>query len=288
MTESSAPMAPTAGCYFCGPVRNCAPYLERVFANIETLGDAVFGGAYKIIVFYDESSDATLDILKKYQARVGSDKFVFYVNRGHRAAYRTHRIAYARNYCLNYIRAERLYPLFAMLDFDDVNAKMVHPDVLRKYLNGGRAAKWDALSFNTAPHYYDIWGLSIYPYCYSYNHFRNNARFYNIIKDYVEGRLKVAKVRGQLLSCISAFNGFAIYRLDAFNGCKYDGRTNPLLIPTNMMVAHMRAAESPVIYPVYAGVADCRFEDCEHRAFHVQGFLRNGARIRIAPECLFT
>lgn len=49
---------------------------------------------------------------------------------------------------------------------------------------------WDGLSFNSSPKYYDIWGLSIHPFCFSYNHFENNVKYYNIMQDYVEKFLK--------------------------------------------------------------------------------------------------
>ena len=59
-----------------------------------------------------------------------------------------------------------------MMDFDDVNCKEVEINTLKKYL---KREDWDGLSFNTSPDYYDIWGLSIWPYCFSYNHFINNV-----------------------------------------------------------------------------------------------------------------
>ena len=37
--------------------------------------------------------------------------------------------------------------------------------------------------------YYDIWGLSIYPFCFSYNHFENNDRYYNIIQKFIDNLL---------------------------------------------------------------------------------------------------
>lgn len=277
--------------YFCGPVRNCGKYLPRVFANIETLGKECFAGDYKIVIFYDTSTDNTLQFLKDYQ-RANPEHLHFFVNNRPLSKYRTHNIAFARNKCIQYIRTDKVatkYPYFIMMDFDDVNAKTPLPHVLRQYLTPTDTTthqQWDALSFNTAPFYYDIWGLSIYPYCYSYNHFKNNGHYYNVIKDHVTAKLNTAHKKGRLLQCISAFNGFAIYRIDAFNGCTYDGRTNPAMLPVAMMEAHKKAANSPLVFPVYP-VADCRLEDCEHRAFHVQAFMQNAAKIRISPLCLF-
>ena len=63
-------------CCICGPVKNCAPYLPKVLANIERIG-SVFAD-YKIVIYYDKSPDNTLDILKQYQ--LINPKFLFYVN----------------------------------------------------------------------------------------------------------------------------------------------------------------------------------------------------------------
>lgn len=281
-----------SGCYFCGPVKNCARYLKQVLQNIELIGNNVFHGNYKIIVFYDHSTDNSLQILKKYQA-THPDKFHLYINTNRISHFRTYNLAYARNTCLRYIYSERLYPLFAMMDFDDVNANGKKPNckLLQTYLSHCHKDKWDCLSFNTVPHYYDIWALSIYPYCFSYNHFQANAVYSNVIKDHVTALLKrCAKQDGEgaVLNTISAFNGFAIYKLDKFVNCYYDGKVNPNLIPKNMMDAHKQAVQGPLIFRVYPGVADCRFEDCEHRSLHVQAFQNNGAKIKISPYVLFS
>ena len=40
-------------CCICGPVKNCGPFLDKVFENIEKIG-ALFE-EYKIVIFYDKS-----------------------------------------------------------------------------------------------------------------------------------------------------------------------------------------------------------------------------------------
>ena len=159
--------------------------------------------------------------LQQYQSI--NPKMQFYVNQQPTSSYRTHNIARARNFCLNYVKENKdTYPYFIMMDCDDVNCKKCEPSILKKYL---LREDWDALSFNTSPKYYDIWGLSIYPYCFSYNHFENNVKNYDIIQSYVEKKLKQLP-EGNLLTCISAFNGFAIYRINKFVNCKSDGKIN--------------------------------------------------------------
>jgi hypothetical protein len=208
---------------------------------------------------------------------------MFYVNKKPTSPFRTHNIAIARNFCLNFIRNNKeQFPFFIMMDFDDVNCKEVNIEVLRNYL---KREDWDGLSFNTSPLYYDIWGLSIYPYCFSYNHFEDNTQNYKIIQNYVTTLLNKLP-KGQLLPCISSFNGFSLYRTNKFLDTYYDGRIRKDLIPPKNMVAHMKITNSPLIYRKYETV-DGRYEDCEHRAFHIQSRQKSGARIMISPEILF-
>ena len=170
------------------------------------------------------------------------------------------------------------------MDFDDVNCKEVNPDILKKYL--GRT-DWDGLSFNTTPKYYDIWALSIYPYCFSYNHFTNtDSHNYYTIQNYIVQKLNKLQ-NEELLRCISSFNGFSIYRTSQFMNTYYDGRIRLDLIPKKYILAHSKAANSKLIYYDYGHVKG-EHEDCEHRAFHVQAINNNDAKIMITKDVLFT
>jgi hypothetical protein len=170
-----------------------------------------------------------------------------------------------------------------MMDFDDVNCKNVNVEPLRRAL---KREDWDGLSFNTSPSYYDIWGLSIWPYCFSYNHFSDNYNYHGIIKDYVMRKLGNLKP-WQLLPCISSFNGFSIYRTNKFLKTYYDGRVRLDLFPKEYIQSHAKAQKSrKVVYMDYGHIKG-RYEDCEHRAFHQMARQNSGARIMISPEVLF-
>lgn len=267
-------------CCICGPVKNCGPYLKKVLQNIEKIS-SLFDD-YKILLYYDNSTDNTLEILKEYQK--SNSKMQFYVNKNPISKFRTHNIAIARNFCLNFIKNNKeQFPFFIMMDFDDVNCKEVNIEPLRKNL---MREDWDALSFNTSPRYYDIWALSIYPYCFSYNHFKNNVQNYTIIQNYVTTLLNNLPP-GKLLPCISAFNGFSIYKTHKFLNTYYDGRIRKDLIPRQNIVAHMKATNSQLLYKNYVTV-DGRYEDCEHRAFHIQARQNSAARIMISSEIIFS
>jgi hypothetical protein len=266
-------------CCICGPVKNCGAYLERIFSNIEKIGELF--DDYVIIMYYDKSNDNTLQQIVHYGKT--NSKLVYYVNTKKVSPFRTHRIAKARNFCIDKIRREYSdFEYFIMMDCDNVNCKTVYPEILGKYLD---RLDWDALSFQTSPHYYDIWALSIKPYNFSYNHFENNTGFYDVIQKHVTKRLHQLKP-GELLPCISAFNGFAIYRTSQFKNCWYDGRVRVDLLPKHKLVEHQKAANSFIVFKDYGNVNGL-FEDCEHRAFHLQGIRKNNAKIRISPEILF-
>ena len=167
-------------CCICGPVKNCGPYLSKILENMAKIG-SLFDD-YQIIIYYDKSNDNTLQILKNFQLK--NSKMFFYVNQNPVSRFRTHNIANARNFCLDYVKENReKFPFFIMMDCDDVNYKEVNIDILKKYLYRD---DWDGLSFNSSPKYYDIWALSIHPYCFSYNHFTNNQfHNYHTIQEYV-------------------------------------------------------------------------------------------------------
>jgi glycosyltransferase involved in cell wall biosynthesis len=118
-------------CCICGPVRNCGAYLKKVLQNIEKIG-SLFED-YKIVIYYDKSKDNSLAILKEYQKT--NPKLHLYVNQDRVSPFRTHNIAIARNFCLNFVRNNKdLFPYFIMMDFDDVNCKEVDLNVLEKYI----------------------------------------------------------------------------------------------------------------------------------------------------------
>lgn len=267
-------------CCICGPVKNCGPYLKKVLENIEKIGE-IFDD-YKIIIYYDNSSDNTLSILKEYQ--LINPRLIFYVNKKPMSKFRTHNIAIARNYCLKYIRENKdQFPYFIMMDFDDVNCKNINIEPLKNSL---KRHDWDGLSFNTTPYYYDIWGLSIWPFCFSYNHFNDNYNYHSKIRNYMINKLRNLK-HGQLLPCISSFNGFSIYRTEKFLNTYYDGRVRLDLFPKEYIQSHLKAQKSrTIVYRDYGHIKG-RYEDCEHRAFHQMARLNSGARIMISPEVLF-
>jgi hypothetical protein len=271
-------------CCICGTVKNCEPYLDKIFRNMEQI--ASLFEDYSIMLYYDKSRDNTLNKLIQYKLK--NSHFNFYVNKDPLFNYRTHNIAKGRNYCINYINeTHRDYDYFIMMDCDDVCENNVNLNVLQKNL---LRDDWDCLSFNKED-YYDIWALSYGPYACSFYIF-NCGGPYNLIDnnqgkiahDTMKNNIKNTLKRcpsGEFVKCYSAFNGFAIYKSDKFLNCKYDGRLDLSYIPKQLLSMNIKhLGNLSTLKYVYN-------EDCEHRRFHFEAFLKNNARIRISPEIIF-
>ena len=263
-------------CCICAAVKNCEPWLDRIFANIERIG-ALFED-YVIIFYYGKSSDATLQKLKDYQQQ--NSKLQFFVDNNEQSKCRTHRIAKARNSCLQQIRANYAnYEMFIMMDCDDVCSNTVNIDILKKYLYRN---DWDSLSFNKSS-YYDTWALSIRPYFFSHNHYNGDVS--SKMRTYITNLLNNVP-KNELLKCASAFNGFAIYRTNKFLNCIYDGRPRFDLMPKNAL-NKCNNVNGNIIINGTVGSDASLLEDCEHRSFHLESIKKNNAMIRISPEIIF-
>ena len=257
-------------CCICGTVRNCGPFLNKIFKNIEKIC-SLFDD-YTILVYYDISTDNTLDVLKEYQKR--NSRLLIYVNKEPLSEYRTFRIAKGRNVCLKYIIENKTrFPYFIMMDMDCVNSKgKVNIEPIRKCL---MREDWDSVSFNK-PAYYDIWALSIKPYYLSCAHIGDDAGI--VMSKYIVGLLKNAN-KDDLIQCASAFGGFAIYRTDKFVNCQYSGLLTLRLLPQHLIKQNIALFKGKFDYS--------KIEDCEHRYFHLMAINKNQARIRISPYIIF-
>ena len=206
--------------------------------------------------------------------RIYQDKFILHINSEPLSEFRVYNIAKARNKCLDTIRTQfPEYDYFIMIDCDNVCSSPVKIESLLYYLNIN--TDWDALTFNKDP-YYDLWALSKYPYSFSCMHFKD----WKAWGTYIEQIIKNTPPK-TLIPCLSAFNGFAIYRTNKFIDGVYDPTPRLDLLPK-----HILDANKKISGPIYLkGKAEK--VDCEHRSFHLMAINKNNARIRIAPEIIF-
>ena len=257
-------------CCICGTVRNCGPYLTNVFNNMELVGTLF--DEYVIILYYDHSQDNTLELIQSY--KLTNPRVEYYINNDKLSPYRTHRISKGRNYCLQQIREKyNDYEYFIMMDCDDKGSRQIKIKLLEHFIKN-RNSEWDALSFNYPTYYYDSWALSIRPFVFSCDHFKDSSlgvKYLNRIMKNIDKR--------KLIPCYSAFNGFAIYKTNKFIDCNYCGRFRLDYIPRNLLLENI-SHDGKINFTQNK-------EDCEHRFFHFQAIIKNKAKIRISPFCLF-
>jgi hypothetical protein len=191
---------------------------------------------------------------------------------------RTVRIAFGRNMLLSMIKHEANDSMFiskeifvVVLDFDDVNISPIDMDVFSNVMR--RKNEWDVVTFHRQ-NYYDIWSLR-------YSRFDVNIWNFGLmshtLRDIIEADivslLDTSDPKGSFFPVISAFNGFAIYKMDTFGNCTYDG-TNAAeksLFPRNTIY---NISRSSII------------EDCEHVSLH-RCMYNRGLKIRIFTQPVF-
>ena len=269
--------------FICGTVRNCEPHLDAVFSNISRLAELF--ADFRIIVAFDLSRDKTLLKLTQQKMKFG-DKLDILVNRNPLSPRRTENISNARNSCLNRMR-ELIgsgFPsdYFIMIDMDGVSEGPMNLDVFKRAMN--RSDQWDSVSFNRHG-YYDLWALSIDEYVYSCWGWYSPVEVVEYMRTYIIDKLSKVPA-DEFVECQSAFNGFAVYRTAKFIDCHYDWR-----MPKQYMKLEELLEQQRILWnlgsrsPLHVQTDE---PDCEHRAFHMMAIAKNGARIRIVPEIMFS
>jgi len=263
-------------CCICSAVKNVDMFIPKLVTNMRTIG-SVFDD-YRIVFFYDTSSDGTINLLRD-QARI-CDKIEIVCNPEPLLDVpKTHHLAHARNGLLDVIRNKYSdYEYFIMMDADEVCTAPVKMDIFNKNL---ARKDWDALSFNKA-FYYDLWALSMKHLPFSVWHFQQ-PNGYQIYIDAIN-HLLTSCPGGELIPVFSAFNGFCIYRTKKFIDCNYDGRARQDLIPEYLLNKNIQTAGK--ILPFHWAPQEMS-QDCEHRSFHFYATFNNGAEICISPEIIF-
>jgi len=257
-------------CCICGTVRNCGKYLNNIFSIMERIG-TLFED-YKIILYYDLSTDDTLENLNNYSKK--NKNVILIINTEPLLKYRTHRIALGRNKCLKTMREQFTdYDYFIMMDCDDRCNYKIKLKLLKSYL---LRCDWDGLSFNHPAGYYDTWALSKKPFVVSCHNFKDNT----LGQKYICNIIKRTPSH-KLIRCLSAFNGFSIYRTNKFENCWYDGHFRLDYIPAKNILENIKIAGGIVSSELNVN------QDCEHRFFHFSAVKKHNAKIMISPLCLF-
>ena len=201
--------------------------LPFVIQNLITIYKSNIFDHISIIFFYDTSIDNTLPILKKFKEWVNHQTFgeratteninffheinrkskmdVFIIeNENNPGAFRTEKIAYARNCILKNLleRSAIKYDYFAMMDCNEYSCiGDINIETLSEVLE--RNEEWDSVSFIREAGHYDDWALSFDIHLYSFFHFLN-------WKDVVELMRRDYKIYMQRFSSSSSDQDFNV------------------------------------------------------------------------------
>tara|TARA_R110000868_G_scaffold26190_2_gene101202 strand:- start:1609 stop:2421 length:813 start_codon:yes stop_codon:yes gene_type:complete len=265
-------------CCLC--IRNCAYYLPKIFNNLDILANQF--NNLSIIFVYDNCTDSSEKLLQEFKSSRSYNIFILH-NVNNNSHYRTIRIANARNMAIDFIY--NVIPntdFHFMIDADDVNSDTWNIDIINKYLNTN---DWDCISFNR-PRYYDMWALLYGDYKQHCWGFKNNSvKVIEYLKADVINKLDNLK-DDELFECISAFNGFAIYRTNVFKNIKYNGSYSNF----KTLITDKEREITLAILNKHIGnnifIDDGHIEVCEHLSYHINATKINNARIRISKYTL--
>ncbi len=270
--------------YICGCVKNCEPYLDGVFNNFEKISKLF--NETKIIISYDHSTDNTLEKLNELKKRFVDMEIL--INNNARSSYNTHNIANARNLIMKYIKNDDLsdeFDYFINIDMDNVSSSKINIDNFNMYFNENILNQWDCLTFNKND-YYDIWALSIDNLIYSCWHFNNPELVIEKMKKYLKYKFDNSKIY-DLIDCVSAFNGFGIYKKNKFINCEYVSN----IFKSIELIGNHKINENigflNNLTKTENFIHTSNFEDCEHRYFHLSAIKKNNSKIKISPLSLF-
>ncbi len=202
----------------CFVVRDNAYYLPGVFKNIDDLNKLDFD--FVSIFITDNITDNSIELIQEYKSLHPN---VIHRNIQNHISYRTHRIANARNSCLDIIYNELdNIDYHIMIDADDVNHKKWDIEVINNYLNNWDNDDWHSITFNRPSNYYDLWALlydDYYHHCWGYG--GENMKYIHYIQK--EFKEKLDTLKENSVEVHSSFCGFGIYKTELHRGIRYEG-----------------------------------------------------------------
>tara|TARA_R110000765_G_scaffold406264_1_gene503158 strand:- start:393 stop:1190 length:798 start_codon:yes stop_codon:yes gene_type:complete len=253
-------------CYICGCVYKNEGFLKKSFENIRLI-QSLFDET-KIVICYDNSGDKSLQELSELKKEFDidiimnkKDRFGAWFGRAYNIGQARNQILdniYNRDFDIRYNSGDNFYDFFIMIDMDDVGAHKINIEVLKKYISGSYIDNWDSLSFWNKG-YYDTWAVSIDHLQDSSWNIPNtdgwemNKQVLDYLKDVVDN------MTSDLRPISSAFNGFAIHKMNKFKNIRYLPGTslnNEIII------------------------------DCEHRSFYKEANKQN-IKVMFSKDCIF-
>ena len=276
-----------------------------IFENLRKLYEMhSFFKDFQMIIYENDSSDNTVEELERFASKYDKFKFISEKNvleqvkkdldnrqgkirkmiakiKKHRIDFRTQILAYARNKLINLVNTEyNSWDYVIVSDLDSLLVNFKAKQIKSFFLHD--ETKWDVLTSNSFPTYYDIWALRISNKVWQK---KTHARYWRSIIDYdcwemvsmakkgekrkeaIEEYVKNNQItisqKKELIPVDSAFGGMGVYKISKISNCKYDGLKETLNYKF-------------------------RFDRCEHVAFHEEIRNKNDGKIFICSNFVLT
>jgi hypothetical protein len=251
-----------------GLARNVRPYLPYTL-NWMTKLQHEFHPDSQLLFFTNDSSDGTVEYLQNIQAADPTHITILREDGLHeKKPLRTVRIAHCRNAIMSHIHTHFAdYDLLILADMDNVTIG-VRPTMILDCLRDATSFKWDMLSANSQPTYYDVWALRSRALGINYDcwdkahHAQNNGMSKaEAVSTYVSKWQRNIPASTPPIPVESAFCGLAIYKIASTRDCIYDG------------VKHTYTVDR-------IGWE----EACEHVSFHADMIAKHNAKLFIYPQ----
>lgn len=205
-------------------VRNIEEHFFTAFLNIDIIS-SYFKDIY-IIIFENDSNDNTRNMLITWSkiAKKNVKKYLILKNDLDKIyPLRAHRLAYCRNFILNYIFDNNLYHLYSYAIHCDLDERFWGID-FESLANCFQydLKTWDAMTcVNKYRSYYDFWALRCDKSWFNINIFSCAAKNVDYVTK-IDSFESILKNTEGLIPTISSFNGLGIYKLRSIIFCRYN------------------------------------------------------------------
>ncbi len=174
----------------------------------------------KIIIFENDSTDNTLEQLKKFKDMFKNIDIIILSEKNITGTI-TQRISYARNTILNYISSNKLSPDYIInIDMDDILLDFKCDSIVYPFKD---SLNWSMVGGNSEI-YYDMWALRTLkdPYIDFWNEKKLNNKYIIPLNKILESYFKIDK-ESKPIQVHSCFNGIGIYKYEHIIDCTYNG-----------------------------------------------------------------
>ena len=197
-----------------GTARNIDKYLAVTINKIKTIM-GLFSESY-VIIYENDSTDRTLEILHKFQASTPNVRIISEKNV---PGLRTQRLSYGRNLLMNEaLKMKTEY--IVIMDLDDVNSKLTATSFLTSFEY--KDLDWAVMTANQNDKYYDLWALLTYDNWMPFDCWECTK--HDTVDNCVNSRFKKIGTDNELILVKSAFGGLGIYKTKYLKPTyKYDG-----------------------------------------------------------------